>query len=51
MEKKTSGTFAFFRLKKIAEQLNELGLSDFERVALRSEYSAIVEAIREKAAR
>ncbi len=42
---------SLYLLKKIAERLQDQGLSHFERVALRSRYSDIVEEIREKASR
>ncbi len=42
---------SLYLLKKIAERLQDQDLSHFERVALKSRYSDLVEEIREKASR
>lgn len=49
MKKRTSGYSSLYLLKRIAERLQEPGLSGFEIVALRSRYADLVEDIQDRA--
>ncbi len=48
MTKRNSGS-SLYRLKKLAERMQQPGLSPYEKVALQSRYSELAEEIRERA--
>lgn len=48
MRKKDTSSCSLGRLKKIADQMQQPGLSNFEKVALRSHYTDVLEELRDK---